>query len=36
MIIFGNTPREWKRKAKEHKWFISSLVIVFILGGVIF
>ena len=23
MIIFGHTPREWKRRAKEHKWFIG-------------
>ena len=25
MIIFGHTPREWKRRAKEHKWFIGAL-----------
>ena len=35
MIIFGHTPREWKRRAKEHKWFIGALIISFVLGGII-
>ena len=35
MIIFGHAPREWKRRAKEHKWFLVALVISFALGGVI-
>ena len=35
MIIFGHTPREWKRRAKDHKWFIVAIVIYFALGGVI-
>ena len=35
MTIFGHTPREWKRIAKENKWFIVALVISFALGGII-
>ena len=35
MIIFGHTPREWKRRAKDHKWFIGALIISFVLGGII-
>ena len=31
MIIFGHTPREWKRRAKEHKWFIGALLVAFVL-----
>ena len=36
MIVFGHTPREWKRRAKENKWFIASIFISFVLGAVIF
>jgi len=35
MIIFGHTPREWKRRAKESKWMMVALVVSFILGGLI-
>ena len=35
MIILGHTPREWKRRAKEHKWFIGVVIISFVLGGII-
>ena len=35
MIIFGHTPREWKRRVKENKWMIVALVVSFILGGLI-
>ena len=35
MTIFGHTPREWKRRAKENKWMIVALVVSFILGGLI-
>ena len=36
MIIFGHTPREWKRRAKENKWMIVALVVFFALGATIF
>jgi|TARA_R100001510_G_C7638304_1_gene196162 hypothetical protein len=36
MIIFGHTPREWKRRAKENKWMIVALVVFFALGAAIF
>jgi hypothetical protein len=36
MIVFGHTPREWKRRALLHKWCISSCIISFVLGAVIF
>lgn len=36
MIVFGHTPREWKRRALENKMKIISYVVVFILGGIIF
>lgn len=36
MIIFGHTPREWKRRLLIYKWHIASYVAVFILGAVIF
>jgi hypothetical protein len=35
MIIFNHSHKEWKRRVKEHKWFIVALVISFALGGVI-
>ena len=35
MTIFGHSHKEWKRRAKEHKWFLVALVISFALGGVI-
>ena len=35
MIILGHTPREGKRRAKEHKWFIGVVIISFVLGGII-
>jgi len=36
MIVFGHTPREWKRRAKEHKTCLAALVVSFILGAIIF
>tara|TARA_Y100001936_G_scaffold206837_1_gene211431 strand:- start:938 stop:1048 length:111 start_codon:yes stop_codon:yes gene_type:complete len=36
MIIFGHTPREWKRRAKENKWYVVALVVFFALGAAIF
>ena len=35
MINFNHSHKEWKRRAKENKWFIVALVISFALGGVI-
>lgn len=36
MIVFGHTPREWKRRAKENKIYLAALVVSFILGAIIF
>ena len=36
MIVFGHTPREWKRRAMMHKASIIVAVISFVLGAVIF
>lgn len=36
MIIFGHTPREWKRRFLLNKWLVASYVAIFILGAVIF
>ncbi len=36
MIIFGHTPREWKRRSKEHKLCFAALVVSFVLGAIIF
>ncbi len=36
MIIFGHTPREWKRRAMLHKTSIIVAVISFALGATIF
>lgn len=36
MIVFGHTPREWKRRFLNNKWLFISYVIVFILGALIF
>mgnify|MGYP007073192798 CR=1 FL=1 len=36
MIVFGHTPREWKRRALQHKLCWAALVVSFVLGAVIF
>jgi hypothetical protein len=36
MIIFGHTPREWRRRALNNKALIVSHIVMFILGGIIF
>lgn len=36
MIIFGNTPKDWKRKFLNNKWLIASYVVMFMLGALIF
>jgi hypothetical protein len=36
MLIFGHTPKEWKRRAMLHKTCIIVAVVSFVLGASIF
>lgn len=40
MIIFGHTPKEWKRRflnsILDNPWLWISYIVVFILGALIF